>query len=188
MKQQGYMLETPSMHRYASRDNPCAAGNQQGRPEREPSTTTCPAPKKRKRFTLRDNPGYSYDKDRKRWLRTVQGGLAWCCDCRAWKSVDSFAVCRGVPYHYCKQCQRLHKAMYRYRIDRDTAVRLYAVQTCECCGSSFVKQQHKHIHHVNDCIIGVVCLTCNHILRDESSEHLRRLRCCVAFIQNRVKI
>ena len=181
------MLETPSMHRYALRDNPCAADNQQGRPEREPSTTTRPAPK-RKRFTLRDNPGYAYDFQRRRWLRVTKDDQAWCCDCQTWKFLAEFADCKGKPYYYCKTCQRLHKAMYRYRISRELATRFYAVQVCECCGSSFKNQQHKHIHHVNDKVIGVVCLTCNHLLRDESTYHLQRLKCCVTFIENRVKI
>ena len=44
MKQQSYMLETPSMQQYAMRNNLLAAANQQGRPEREPSTTTRSAP------------------------------------------------------------------------------------------------------------------------------------------------
>jgi len=35
MKQQGYMLETPSMHQYAVRENLSAAVNQQAT-EREP--------------------------------------------------------------------------------------------------------------------------------------------------------
>lgn len=181
------MLETPRMHRYASRDNLSAADNQQGRPIREPSTTTCPAPR-RKRFTLRDNPGYIYDGQRQRWLRVIKDGLAWCCDCRSWKTLGEFADCKGQPYHYCKTCQRLHKAMYRYRISRKAAVRLYSVQECECCESVFKNQRHKHIHHIGKDVMGVVCLTCNHLLRDESTEHLRRLECCVEFIKNRVKI
>jgi len=182
------MLETPCMHQYALRDNLCAADNQQGRPIREPSTTTCPAPKKRKRFTLRDNPGYAYNVQQHRWTRVMKDGYAWCCDCHSWKTIDAFACVKGQPYHYCKPCQRLRKAMYRYRIDRSTAVNLYAVQKCTCCGRNFKNRRHKHIHHLDAGVIGVVCLTCNHLLRDESNEHLQRLRCCVAFIEHRVKI
>jgi hypothetical protein len=175
------------MHQYALRDNLSAADNQQGRPAREPSTTTRPAPK-RKRFTLHDNPGYVYNIERRRWTRIVKYESAFCCDCQSWFPVGEFANIKGQPYHYCKTCQRLHKAMYRYKIDRSTAVQLYSTTACECCGSQFKNQQHKHIHHTDEGVVGLVCLTCNHLLRDESDAHLQRLKSCVKYIERRVKI
>jgi hypothetical protein len=181
------MLETPSMHQYALRENLSAAVNQQGRPEREPSTTERPAPK-RKRVATTTSEGFHYDAPTRGWKRTIKDGHAWCTDCLTWKSVTEFCSVKGRPYHYCKVCQRLHKAMSRYSMARDDVVRLYAKSRCDCCGSRFKNQQHKHLHHVGGIVRGVVCLTCNHLLRDESVEHLQRLECCVRFIKDRVKI
>lgn len=192
-----YMLETPSMQQYESfdRENLNAADNQQGRLEREPSTTIRVAPKKRVRRKLRKPrlehkglEGYQLDEQSHRWKRHIKDGLAWCCDCREWKPIDNFCSVVGHPYQYCKACQRLHKAMCRYSITREEAVRIYATDKCICCGSEFKKQTHRHIHHVDGEVIGLVCLFCNHILRSESAEHLYRLKCCVEFIENRVKI
>jgi hypothetical protein len=173
-----------------ARENLVAADNQQGRPgreiEREPSTTTCTAPKKQRKH--KDTVGYHWSDSQERWVRTIKGGLAHCSDCNQWKPINDFASIRGKPYSYCKNCQRLHKAMSRYKITRDEAEKYYAARTCECCGCEFEKQTHKHIHHLGDKVIGVICLCCNHTLRDESPEHLRRLECCIRFAKQRVKI
>jgi len=176
------------MHQYAMRDNLSAADNQQGRPEREPSTTTRPAPHKKKQRKHRKCDGYCWDLQHRRWVREIKNGSAFCCDCSLWKPIVAFANVRGKPYSYCRDCQRLHKAMSRYKVSRIEAARLYSVEMCECCDSVFLKQTHKHIHHLDSGVIGVVCLFCNHTLRDESTEHLRRLECCVKYIHQRVKI
>ena len=190
------MLETPSMQQYASRDNLLAADNQQGRLEREPSTTICTASIKRRNSNrqkaqqahIAEEPGYFYDPASKNWKRKINGDLVWCNFCRQWKPRDCFSTMKGKPNTYCKACCRIRKAMWRYSIDRETAIKLYEINLCECCGLPFEKQTHKHIHHTEDGVIGVVCLYCNHTLRNESPEHLHRLECCVKFIKNRVKI
>jgi hypothetical protein len=188
------MLETPSMHQYDNhRDNLCAADNQQGRPAREPSTTTCAAPRKRRKklgqYRHSGGDGYRYDSTIKRWVRIIRDGQAWCCDCQQWFDLDQFCVINGTkPYQYCKACQRLHKAMSRYSVSREVASRLYSATVCECCGSEFEKQTHKHIHHTQDGVVGVVCITCNHLLRDESPSHIRKLLCCVKWLLSREKI
>lgn len=173
------------MQQYESydRDNLIAADNQQGRPGTEPSTTIRTAPRKKMR-KHRGREGYELDNQKRRWLRAIRNNTAWCCDCQTWKTLDEFARVNDRPYQYCKACQRLHKAMSRYGIDREEATRLYSTWVCECCGSMIEKQQHQHIHHVNNQVIGLVCLRCNHTLRDESPEHLHRLKSCVQFIEN----
>lgn len=175
-----------------NRDNLVAADNQQGRLEREPSTTTRTAPKKQRKH--KDSDGYHScvklvnGREQIKWVRTVKNGNAHCSECNQWKPMEAFADVNGKPYSYCKGCQRLHKAMSRYNITLGEAKRFYESITCECCGSAFEKQAHKHIHHIGEQVIGVVCLHCNHLLRDESTEHLRRLECCIKFVKQRVKI
>lgn len=176
------------MQQYESkdRDNLSAADNQQERPGVDPesSTTICAAPRRK----MREREGYEWDESKQRWVRIVRDGIAHCCDCQTWKTLDAFASVYGKPYQYCKACQRLHKAMSRYGVDREEAIRLYSIWKCECCGCEIEKQSHQHIHHVNGQVIGLVCLRCNHTLRDESPEHVARLRSCVRFIETRMKI
>lgn len=181
------------MQQYESidRDNLIAADNQQGRPkmESEPSTTICTAPSRKKRKKRKNGgEGYEFDSQRRRWTRIIRDGKAWCCDCQLWKPLKGFACVKGKPYQYCKACQRLHKAMCRYGVSREEAQRLYSIWVCECCGAMIEKQQHQHIHHIENRVLGMVCLRCNHTLRDESPEHLYRLKCCVRFIETRMKI
>jgi hypothetical protein len=190
------MLETPSMQQYdENRENLFAADNQQGRPEMEPSTTKRTAPRKRKnthkRYTDRKHAkceGYVYDESKKVWVRHTKGNCVWCMDCNQWKPIEFFANVNGKPYSYCKECQRIHKAMSRYHLNRQQVIELYSQTTCICCGCEFEKQTHQHIHHIDNMVIGLVCLRCNHTLRDESPEHLHRLLCCVRFIESRMKI
>ena len=190
------MLENPSMQQYDknNRDNLLAADNQQGRPETEPSTTTRTTPRKRKATDKRSDQrchknceGYSYSENN-RWIRLIRDNCVWCMDCKEWKPIEQFARVKGKPYSYCKTCQRLHKAMNRYHVTRDQAVDLYTQTRCTCCNCKFERQTHQHIHHIDGGIVKLVCLFCNHILRDESPEHLHRLQCCIQFIKARKKI
>jgi hypothetical protein len=189
------MLETPSMQQYnESCENLLAADDQQGRPEAEPSTTTRTAPNNEHKLTDSQTTKRQY-KNRAGyilagtvWVRELRDGYAQCRDCINWKPIDQFSNVKGIPYTYCKVCQRIHKAMSRYTLTREQVVSFYSGNTCECCGSKFKNQQHKHIHHNTSGVVGLVCLTCNHTLRDESPEHLYRLKCCVRFIEDRVKI
>lgn len=175
------------MQQYAKRDNLFAADNQQGRPETEPSTTTRTAPRKPMR-KHRNREGYRWNPLKKRWVRIITDNTAFCCDCSSWKRLSDFSSVNDRPYQYCKACQRLHKAMSRYKITREQAAELYSITTCQCCGAGITKKQHQHIHHVGDSVIGLVCLKCNHTLRDESIEHYHRLKSCVKFIESRMKI
>jgi hypothetical protein len=178
----------PEVRAMSRRDNPTGADNQQGRPAREPSTTTRTTPVKTEKRKRKDKPGYHWYLERQRWVRSIVDGKVHCCDCHRWLPLDAFCTVKDKPYTFCKACQRLHKAASRYGISLDEARRLYSATFCECCGADFVSQQSKHIHHIGSDVIGVLCLTCNHLIRDESPEHLRRIKACVAFIENRVKI
>ena len=178
------MLETPSISQYESkdRDNLVIAANQQGRPmELEPPTTIRTAPVKR--WKTKNHKGYEYNKKSKRWVRIIMPVKAFCTGCEKMKTLCEFSTVKGKPYHYCKECTRYNKAASRYGISKETAEELYSKTTCDCCGSKFEKQSHQHIHHVGNVVKGLVCLRCNHTLRDTSDEHLRRLKCCVRFIE-----
>ena len=178
------MLETPSMQQYESkdRDNLFAADNQQGRPtELEPSTTIRTAPKKK--WTVKDSKGYYFNETQRVWMRIVTDTEAYCKNCDSLKSLDEFTLVKGSPDRACKKCKRLIKAAHRYNISQALASLLYSAEICECCGKEFEKQTHKHIHHVGEEVKGIVCLYCNHVLRDCSKEHLHRLQCCVEFIK-----
>jgi len=172
------------MQQYESkdRDNLFAAENQQGRPmELEPSTTIRTAPKKRRpRVTSK---GYYRKNGTGGWRRIITDTEAYCSNCDSFKPLNAFSKINGKPDPACKECRRLIKASFRYKISQDIAALLYSADTCECCGRKFEKQTHKHIHHVGKEVKGIVCLYCNHILRDCSPEHLRRLQCCVEFIK-----
>jgi hypothetical protein len=179
------MLETPSISQYESqkdRDNLVIADNQQGRPmELEPSTTIRTAPAKQ--WKTRNRRGYEYHEDLKRWVRIITNAKAFCTGCSEFKSLGEFSTVKGKPYHYCKECTRYNKAASRYGISKEMARKLYSKTTCDCCGGVFEKQSHQHIHHVGNTVKGLVCLPCNHMLRDTSNEHLQRLKCCVRFIE-----
>ena len=178
------MLETPSMQQYESkdRDKLLAADNQQGRPkELEPSTTIRTAPKKQGK--VKDSNGYYFNEAKCVWMRIITDTEAFCMNCNSFKPLLTFGKTKGKLSSNCKDCRRLIKASHRYGISQDDAALLYSATTCECCDREFEKRSHKHIHHVGAEVKGVVCLYCNHVLRDSSTEHLRRLQCCVEFIK-----
>lgn len=190
------MLETPRMQQYDNRNNLLAADNQQERPEMESSTTTCTGPmykcndghKRKTNRRMRDKPGYKWDNDCYAWVRIIELNKAMCSKCKEWKTLDNFASIKGKPYSLCKACQKLSKAVSRYKITRQEAERLYNLTCCQCCGRKFKNPQHKHLHHIPGKLVTCVCLTCNHLLRDESKEHMRRLNCILQFVINRDKI
>ena len=162
-------------------DNPSGADNQQARSHGRASTTTCTAPQL-KRGKHKGQEGYKWCDLRLRWVREIRDNLARCSHCGKWKILGSFTMSRSIPDSICKECRRFQKAASRYKISIDEARQLYAKEQCDCCGAFFEKQTHKHIHHIGDTVRGIVCLYCNHTLRDESPEHLRRLKCCVDFV------
>lgn len=172
------------MQQYESkdRDNLLAADNQQGRPmETEPSTTIRTAPKKQ--GNVKHSKGYYFNESKRVWMRIITDTEAFCMNCDSFKPLSDFGMTKGRIQSNCKECRRLIKASHRYGISQDDAALLYSATLCACCGREFEKRTHKHIHHVGSEVKGIVCLYCNHVLRDCSTEHLRRLKCCVEFIE-----
>ena len=172
------------MQQYESidRKNLFAADNQQGRPmELEPSTTIRTTPEKKR--TIKDSKGYYFNKDKCVWMRIITDTEAYCNNCNSFKPLNDFVSTKGKLQSNCKACRKLIKAANRYEISQKFAAYLYSINQCECCGCEFEKETHKHIHHTETGVKGIVCLYCNHVLRDCSTEHLRRLQCCVEFIK-----
>jgi hypothetical protein len=162
--------------------------NQQGRKEISPSTTTRPSPKK---LSTKNMEGYHFDVIKRRWVRTVKDGKVCCRDCKEWKTVENFPWAKRSTQRlsqYCRNCKRFYKAAKRYNITVEEVKKLYSAETCDCCGENFHNQTHQHIHHLKDSVIGTLCFYCNLILKDESPQQLHRLKSCVDFIENRMKI
>jgi hypothetical protein len=150
------------------------------------STTTRPAARKQ----VARSEGYHFDRELNVWKKLIVDGKQFCIFCNTWKPLDDYSRRNGLKNKintYCKACQRIRKAMHRYSLTAEQVTALYSKQSCDCCGSAFKTQQQQHIHHVGDKVLGAVCLTCNHLLRDQSEEHPHRLQCVVEFA-NRVKI
>jgi hypothetical protein len=132
---------------------------------------------------VKNKKGYYFNEAKHVWMRSITDTEAYCMNCDSFKPLASFGVTKGRLASNCRDCRRLIKASSRYRISQEEATLLYATATCDCCGREFEKRAHKHIHHVGTEVKGIVCLYCNHVLRDCSAEHLFRLKCCVEFIE-----
>lgn len=132
--------------------------------------------------------GYIYDIVRKRWVADTRDGLRICNRCKMRKPVEDFTGNKQKS-HTCKECRRYIKASQRYHINYEQARQLYQISDCQCCNNKIHSGRDRSsacIHHVminGEIIIrGVVCKECNWLLRDESEEHKRKIKCVLNFM------
>lgn len=108
-----------------------------------------------------------------------------CTECDTSKPKEAFYLSkrnrRGLEY-ICKACKAIQSAVRRYNIPKTEVEQLYKHPSCMCCETDFKDKKLRHIHHVGDTIRGIVCLSCNHILGQESDVDQKRIQACLDFI------
>lgn len=155
----------------------------------ESSTTTRSAPtrlalKPTARLRRRDNPDFYYSSEVRRWVR-IDDGHRYCIYCRQRKQNNDF-----FPYtsnaNTCKQCLRALGASRRYGVTYQQALELHAIRECQCCGGAFLNNKDRCIHHLEQdgkpFIRGVLCLSCNLVIQDESKRRATQLKKCLTFM------
>lgn len=107
-----------------------------------------------------------------------------CSKCNKEKTLNNFHFRKDSKKYRneCKECWRFCQASRRYGITFEQAEKYYKQSYCMCCGVVFTRPKQKHIHHVGDKVKGVVCRECNIFLRQETSDHLHRLKSCLSFM------
>jgi hypothetical protein len=108
-----------------------------------------------------------------------------CSICGEEKELTSFYFRKDNNKHReeCKTCNKLLQAVSRYNITFKQAIEHYEQSRCMCCGVEFTHARHKHLHHVNYAVRGVVCKDCNILLRQETPNDLHRLKSCLLFME-----
>lgn len=86
-------------------------------------------------------------------------------------------------YAACKDCYKILVKTYKYNLTFNQVKFLRSKEQCECCGAYF-KDKPPYIHHVDDVVLGVVCLVCNLCLGQEDAQTKRRLLACVNWIKD----
>ena len=114
-----------------------------------------------------------------------------CVKCKTEKSLDDFykQKAKKLGYSsYCKSCSyKIGKAL-RFNISESFLEYLHSYTECMCCGTSFKDELHRHIHHTDEGVQGIICRGCNHILRQETSDDLKNIESVIAYIHSDRKI
>ena len=87
----------------------------------------------------------------------------------------------------CKQCKRVESAARRFGVDESTVEGLYANTHCMCCGEALPDNKKlSHIHHTQKHgVRGLVCFSCNYVLREEMpTDRVRVLKCIEYMTRN----
>ena len=92
-----------------------------------------------------------------------------CASCGLIKLAGEFAVYRAANDglgRFCRVCDSVNSRSRRYRLPRETAARMTAMEACECCGQVFSSSRHQHIdhRHSDGAVRGVLCRKCNSLV------------------------
>ncbi len=116
-----------------------------------------------------------------------------CTQCKEDKTQDDFYTDKSTRtrtgrHSACKVCRNKQTRMSKYNISEGFIDYLYSYTECMCCGTSFKNNRHRHIHHTEKEVQGLVCRDCNYILRGETDLDLEKIKSVLVYMHSDRKI
>lgn len=106
-----------------------------------------------------------------------------CRLCKQPLALSAFRIDRKWRRKTCKHCEVCLESARKYKLTYEEVYQLYSRTVCDCCQVSFTPKNFPTIHHVGDCVFGLLCHQCNRLLGQETGVQRKRLEACAAWIK-----